>query len=145
MFNSPLVLQEADIPDFWILAKPLVWAGSASSPPFIVPVGFMTDLASIPRGLRNLPSFDPNGRSRRAAVGHDWLYWWQGWGKTRADDFLREAMLAEGCGVADAEAFWLAVHLGGGSSWDDGTKRGLASHFNTPADYAAWLASVPSV
>ena len=144
MFTSPLIVAEAAQPDFWVLAAPLVWGGSASSPPFTVPVGFLTDLASIPRALRNLPAFDPNGKSRKAAVGHDWLYWWQGWGKDRADAFLREAMIAEGCSEADAEAFYIAVHEFGGSSWADGHAKGLASHFEAVADYNRWLASVPA-
>lgn len=145
MFTTPLILEAAQAADMWSVAEPLVWAGTPSSPAFTVPVGFMTDLASVPRILRNLPAFDPNAGSRRAAVGHDWLYWWQGWGKDRADAFLREAMLAEGCEHVDAEAFYLAVHDFGVSSWDDGTKRGLASHFNTPADYDRYLASVSHI
>ena len=144
MFTTPLIVEASATPDFWSLVAPLVWSGSSTSPAFIVPVGFLTDLASIPRALRNLPAFDPNGRSRKAAVGHDWLYWWQGWGKERADRFLHEAMIAEGCSAADAEAFYLAVHEFGGSSWEDGIKSGLASHFETPADYSRWLASVPA-
>lgn len=145
MFTSSLIIESASKPDMWSLATPLSWGGSLTAPAFTVPVGFMTDLASVPRILRNLPAFDPNAQSRKAAVGHDWLYWWQGWGKDRADAFLREAMIAEGCTAADAEAFYIAVHLGGGSSWDEGAKQGLASHFNTPSDYQRYLATVTHV
>lgn len=39
---------------------------------FIVPAGFVTDFASVPRGLWNL--FPPHGRYSKAAVLHDYLY-----------------------------------------------------------------------
>lgn len=145
MFTSPLIVEEATQDDFWSLAAPLTWGGTPSAPALVVPVGFLTDLASIPRALRNLPAFDPNGKSRKAAVAHDWLYWWKGWGKDRADAFLREAMIAEGCSHVDAEAFYIAVHDFGGSSWADASTQGLESHFNTVEDYKRYLASVTHV
>lgn len=145
MFTTHLILEAGPEPDFWTLRAPLVWAGSPTLPDLTVPVGFKTDLASIPRTLRNLPAFDPNGLSRRAAVAHDWLYWWQGWGKDKADDFLREAMVIDGCSRVDADAFYDAVRWFGHSSWEDGAARGLASHFEAPTAYAAWLASVSSI
>lgn len=40
---------------------------------FIVPVGFETDFASIPRGLWNI--LPPQGKHSRAAVAHDYLYY----------------------------------------------------------------------
>lgn len=145
MFTTALVLEEAPAIDFWIVQQPLVWTGQQEFPAFTVPVGFQTDLASIPRALRNLPAFDPNGKSRRAAVGHDWLYWWQGWHKSLSDKFLHAAMLLEGCTVQEADAFYAAVALFGHDSWDDGTKRGLASHFDTPLNYQLYLGSINHV
>ena len=142
MFTSRLVLAESSVPDFWVLAEPLMWQGETLGrymfPSFVVPVGFLTDLASIPRALRNLAALDPDGPSRRPAVGHDWLYAWQKWGKAQSDLFLRETLQVEGCSHADAEAFYTAVRLFGDSSWADDAKPGLASHFETPAAYEAW-------
>ncbi len=56
------------------LCLPLEYrVGSAESAEIIVvPVGFVTDFASIPWGLRN--SFPPLGRHARAAIIHDFLY-----------------------------------------------------------------------
>jgi hypothetical protein len=90
------------------------------------PVGFVTDLASIPRLFRNLPAFDPNGASRRPAVIHDWLYSSkQGFrlGKQFADSFLRDALLAEQASKVTAQAFYWAVRIGGAIHWDPLTKR----------------------
>lgn len=51
--------------------------GSAEAGPIIVvPVGFETDFASIPWGVRN--TFPPLGRHARAAIIHDFLYRVQG-------------------------------------------------------------------
>lgn len=140
---TPLVLAAAG-PDLWTLYEPYTISVSGY-PTLTVPRGFTTDLASFPRILRNLPSFDPDGDSRYGAVPHDWLYWWQGWGKARADEFLRDALIGLGCDKVDADAIYDGVHLFGGPSWDAATKGGLLSHFDTPASYSAWLATAPHV
>lgn len=125
MFLGELELIAEPQPDLWRLGLPLVWC-DPSYGRLEVPVGFVTDLASIPRLFRNLPFLDPNGLSRRPAVVHDWLYGSaQGRlkGKEFADQYLRAALLSEGASKPVAQAFFLAVHWGGRSSWDaDGVK-----------------------
>lgn len=117
MYLSALIL-EATTPDHWAVRAPLIW----SDPVFgeiTVPVGFSSDLASIPRALRGLEAFDPNGISRRPAVTHDWLYGGdRSHGKDWADSFLKAALEAEGMGRELAYAYWLAVHECGGAAWD---------------------------
>lgn len=142
MFLTPLVL-EADVrPDFWIVRSPLVWC-DATYGRLEVPVGFYTDLASIPRAARNLAAFDPDGPSRRPAVVHDWLYQLQAHPKPWADMFLRDAMITEKCGVLDAYAFYEAVHEFGQSSWDADHARTMAASFVDAATYAAYSAIQP--
>jgi hypothetical protein len=128
--------------DFWVVRAPLIWC-NAEFGRIAVPVGFRTDLASIPRALRNLPAFDPNGLSRRPAVVHDWLYAHQTHPKDFADRFLRTAMLAEGAVHADAEAFYEAVHLFGTDAWHTDGARTLAASFATQADFMAYVAIQP--
>lgn len=142
MFLTPLVIEAAATPDFWIVRAPLVWC-DATYGRLEVPVGFFTDLASIPRIARNLPAFDPNGHSRRAAVVHDWLYQLQAHPKEWADSFLRDAMIAEGCSKIDADAFYEAVHLFGHSSWVSDHQRSMAASFVDAATYAAYSAIQP--
>lgn len=142
MFTSPLVLEAAPEPDQWITRAPLIWCDDRFGR-IEVPVGFRTDLASIPRALRNLAAFDPNGRSRRPAVVHDWLYAWQALGKDRADAFLRYAMVAEGVAHVDAETIYQAVHLFGGDAWKDDASRGLPAAFESGAAYHAWSSVQP--
>lgn len=139
MFLSPLVLEADDsAPDFWTVRAPLVWCDSKYGR-ISVPTGFRTDLASIPRAFRNLPAFDPDGRSRRPAVVHDWLYAWQAFPKDTCDTFLRDSMLGEGCDHVDAESFYEAVHLFGNAAWASDGARGLPAAFESPVAYQAWL------
>lgn len=103
----------------WTVAAPLVWQDPIYGM-LAVPLGFPTDLASIPRIFRNIPWLDPNGVSRRPAVVHDYLYgskFGRRYGKEFADHFLRDALLAEGAAQGVASAFYWAVCLGGGGGW----------------------------
>lgn len=140
MFLGPLILEALPNPDYWAVRAPLVWCDALYGR-IEVPPGFVTDLASIPRALRNLPSFDPNGLSRRPAVVHDWLYATQTLTKPTADGFLHDAMLLEGCSQSDAQAFYDAVHWFGQAAWDDDLKRGVAASFSALAEYQVWLAA----
>jgi hypothetical protein len=82
-----------------------------------VPIGFQTDLASIPRGLWNL--FPPVGKYDRAAVVHDFLYRFPGT-KTRAqcDSVFREALGACGVSRFTQWTLYLAVRSGGWKPWN---------------------------
>jgi len=120
MFLTKLELYAEPQADIWSVGAPLVWCDPTYGR-LEVPVGFKTDLASIPRLFRNLAPFDPNGASRRPAVLHDYLYSSKrGFrlGKEFADNFLRDALLAEQAGQVTAQAFYWAVRLGGRSHWD---------------------------
>lgn len=141
MFLTRANVEDDPEPDIWVVMSPLIWV----DPTFgrlIVPAGFRTDLASIPRLLRNLPFLDPNGPSRRPAIAHDWLYAWRGWGKDKADEFLRAALLAEGAYTATAAAYYYAVHWGGSEAWESDAGALESRDFDTQAHYAAWANSV---
>jgi hypothetical protein len=69
MFDSELSIQ-ARTATTWSLTAPLIWTGTKGDT-FTVPVGFVTDFATIPRFLHWLVS--PYGAYTRAAVLHDWL------------------------------------------------------------------------
>jgi hypothetical protein len=96
---------------------------------FVVPAGFDTDLASIPRALWWLIS--PGGRHGKAAVLHDYLYRvrprvsYTGEGfeavmdlaRGQADRVFREAMREDGVGLLRAWVMWAAVRLFGWLAW----------------------------
>ena len=54
----------------WSLLSPLIWTGTQGDR-FVVPVGFQTDFATVPRFVHWLVL--PYGAYTRAAVLHDWL------------------------------------------------------------------------
>ena len=98
----------------WKLLRPYkaFWAGGHIE----VPVGFMTDLASIPRIARSIiPQIgDQNGPS----VIHDWCYrhhW-----KTRAlsDGLFLTGMRVAGVNWARRNIIYSAVRVGGWVTWN---------------------------
>lgn len=112
------------LPNEWVVLAPLVFEyvvppvsptapAARATARFVVPPGFVTDLASIPRAVRLLPGFDVNGRSRAPAVLHDWLYCSQAVSRSLADYLFHVALRAEGVPPVTADLFWAGVRLGG--------------------------------
>ena len=142
-FQTPLCLVADTVPDMWILETPLVWLDPVYGA-LSVPAGFRTDLASIPRAVRNLPFLDPDGQSRRPATMHDWLYAERSKGKDFADNFLRDSLIAEGASKATANAFYYGVHWFGGPSWASDAGALDTRDFATPQQYFNWKAQCTS-
>ena len=97
---------------------------------FIVPAGFLTDGASVPRALwAMLASSDPD--ILYPAFAHDYLYAVRGkipngltLTRQQCDETLRELMLAIGAPAWKAALVYAAVRAGGQSAWDrDDTKK----------------------
>lgn len=114
--NEPLVQIPKGRPGTWIVrGDGLLWATRDDLvDAIVVPPGFVTDLASVPRRLRDLEAFDVNGLSRCPAILHDWLYATGMGGKAFADELFHSALLAEGVGRLNAWAFYKSVHWFGG-------------------------------
>lgn len=88
-----------------------------------VPLGFLTDLASVPRLLRWV--VNPSGaRISRAAVIHDLLYrsreMRERYNRKQADAIMKDAMRAAGCSKAHSQIVYLALRLGGFFAWRSG-------------------------
>lgn len=118
-------LHTVDVPpNLWQLEQPLIWSDDEFGV-IDIPIGTTTDLGSTPQNLRRFKAFDPTGPSRRAAVGHDYLYAHgqmpDGRPVTRekADRFLYVALLAEGVSPAVARLWWAGVRAGGWLPWND--------------------------
>lgn len=122
-FPAPLQVQH-DGPRKWRLILPYIYV-SEKFGEIVVPAGFDTDLASVPKFARWFASVD--GPWTPAAVIHDFLYVRaskRDYGHiTRADaDYIfREAMKV--CGVPSYKrwAMWSAVRIGGGRMYRDGS------------------------
>lgn len=68
-FDSELSIR-ARTATTWELTLPLIWTGTKGDT-FVVPAGFVTDFATVPRFMHWLVL--PYGAYTRAAVLHDWL------------------------------------------------------------------------
>jgi len=81
----------------------------------IVPAGFITDGASIPRGLRWL--FPHGGRKFVAAVVHDYLYRNKAGTRLEADELFFRLMIHNGVPTWRAQMLFMGVRLGGWLTW----------------------------
>ena len=84
-------------------------------PAVVVPAGFVTDLASIPRVFWSL--LPPDDAYTFPAIVHDYLYWTQRYPRETADNVLRFGMDDMKVSSAVALAIYSAVRVGGGSAW----------------------------
>ncbi|NMF98373.1 DUF1353 domain-containing protein [Aromatoleum toluolicum] len=98
----------------WILETP-VWYRTASGADLVVPSGFVTDLASIPRLLHAV--MPVNGAHRAAAILHDWLYETQQFTRAQSDCLFLAAMADSGVGLAQRYAMYAGVRVGGWLPW----------------------------
>ena len=101
----------------WRLTQPLVYQSDWLKETLTVPVGFVTDFASVPR----IPLvFDWLGdRGNLAATLHDWLYTAPHpvADRATADRLLLEALVAQGVGRLQALSLYVGVRVGGESHW----------------------------
>jgi hypothetical protein len=81
----------------------------------VVPAGFVTDFASIPRALWAI--LPPVGRYGLAAVIHDRLYRLGVTSRGDADRVLLEAMQVCGVSWIVRRLIYVGVRMGGASAW----------------------------
>ena len=77
----------------YYLLKPTTWLpdkGQEHLKPVNVPVGFVTDFASIPRIFWSV--LPPDGKYTHPAIVHDYLYWTQRGPREDADQILKIMM-----------------------------------------------------
>lgn len=121
-FPLPLIVENlADGSDFQFeTVSPFVfrWSGTDEQPArdIVVPRGFRTDFASIPRVFR--VALDPANDVAPAALVHDFLYTCgQFEERALADRVFLDALRANGVGWIRARTMWAAVRLAGGSRY----------------------------
>ena len=100
--------------------------------PYVIPAGFVTDGASVPRGLWNL--FPPFGKYNKAALLHDWLYQFGTMTRAQADRAFLEAMKELGVGFVTRWAMYLGVRAGGWAAWDGYARQRRFTGENTDLD-----------
>ena len=114
-FINRLKLEDASDEDDckWILVDALLYQSDLAKRTIVVPAGFETDLASVPR----LPVvyWLTGNTSTTAAVVHDWLYQSGEVSRGMADAILREASAATGVPFWRRWLMWAGVRIGGAS------------------------------
>lgn len=106
----------------YFLTKSIGWKPSPGQnvPPVSVPVGFVTDFASIPRVFWTV--LRPDGEYTYPAILHDYLYWRQTTSRSDADLIFKFAMGEFGITPAVIDTVYAAVRAGGGSAWESNAK-----------------------
>lgn len=118
------------------------WSSEKGNHVIVIPAGFQTDGASIPRPLWSLVGMYPDGMIRAAAVVHDFLYQYGGhipmeyhqlskhkfvWNSCRlvitrkqADQLFRHIMELSGIKSWRCTLAYHTVRIFGGGSWNHG-------------------------
>lgn len=86
-----------------------------------VPVGFVTDFASIPQVFWTM--LPPDGLYTYPAIIHDYLYWEQFLSRDQSDLVLKLAMEDFKVNAAAREAIYAGVRAGGSFAWGNNAKR----------------------
>jgi hypothetical protein len=151
-FTSPLIISpEPDGINFQLLQEFDYDVGALGSGDTIhVPVGFITDFASIPHTIIAILALAmmfvgfwvgmwlayigaaiilllvkmPNaGKYGKAAVVHDFLYLFHTRPRHEADDIFKEAMLVSGVPIWEANLMWAAVRIFGAPAYGNSKEK----------------------
>lgn len=106
----------------YYLDKEIQWTPGPGQdgPTVVVPAGFVTDLASIPRVFWSLLPTD--GTYTFPAIVHDFLYWTQPTERDVADKVFRYGMDDMKVSSVAASAIYAAVRVGGAGTWSNNKK-----------------------
>ncbi len=99
----------------WVLTAPLQYDDLQLLKGVVVPAGFITDYASVPRGLWNLIPRD--GLWTPAAVVHDFCYRYAIFDKATADLMFLHGMEELGVGWFTRRLIYRAVRVFGGGAY----------------------------
>ena len=94
----------------------IVWDGKA----LVVPAGFKSDGASVPRFFWRCVFPPGDSRALRAAFAHDFIYREHpfGWNKEDADNLFYHLLREDGMSWFSSQGAYWGVRLFGSSSWD---------------------------
>ena len=118
-FLSELSITPLDDGIYWRVNATFEYhVGDAKSQEKIeVPIGFLTDLGSVPRLFWNI--IPPIGKPLRAYVLHDFLYATQIYTRSKSDEILMEAMGVAGVSFFERWAIFLGVRSDGWKAWKE--------------------------
>ena len=122
--SGPLNMSRFVEPMYILLDPGFIWEPNPDNGKqfhkIVVPGGFVTDLASIPRALFSI--LRPDGDYAQAAIVHDYLYWTQTTTRKYADEVFRVAMRDLEVAPRILETIYFAVRTFGQDAWDENSK-----------------------
>lgn len=129
-FSGDLIVKliSDDQSGIWELITPLTFYSDLLGKAIVAPQGFRTDFCSVPR----VPiAFDMLGnRARKSGTIHDYLYTTHITTREMADEILREMLVLNGVDEDEAQMFYVAVRVGGGSHWGPDLPTGVKNGNN---------------
>ena len=138
--TDPGLVPIPQVPDLWYLDGPLVWVDAAVR--IVIPAGFISDDASVPKFLDWVPFLDRQGLSRRPGLMHDGLYsLGRARGKDWCDQMLRVFCLDEGMNAFQAGCYYQGVRLFGESSWESDAGHGIYPGNVIEGDFISFAAA----
>lgn len=114
-FTKPLVVKHID-GKHWEIMETFEYYTDDMEILIIVPAGFITDFASIPKIFWTLIGH-PTGKFGKAAVIHDFLYFRKLFDRKKADQIFLEAMTVLGVRWLQRHILYAAVRAFGWMGW----------------------------
>jgi hypothetical protein len=107
----------------WMLVEDVVYKIGNTTDQIVVPAGFVTDFATIPKVLGRIFALSPHDRYSRAAIVHDFLYWAKPCSRLQSDNILMIAMTESGVETSVANDVYNGVTSPGGEvAWNRNKK-----------------------
>lgn len=103
--------------EYWVLGNDLVFSIRQTGQRIVVPRGFVTDFASVPRIFWTF--FPKHGEYTRAAIVHDFLYWQQKCSREQADELFDIVMEASEVDSTTRFTIYAAVRVWGDDAWEE--------------------------
>lgn len=119
-FTSPLIVKHLNGKD-WEVMQEFTYKVSNSTVMITVPVGYITDFASIPRFAWPIIGH-PAGKHGKAAVIHDYLYSTKQFSRKRSDRIFCEAMKVLKVSNFKRQTMYYAVRWFGRAAWKKKSK-----------------------
>ncbi len=116
-FLSPLTVTEISDSIFEVVDHAFQYKSNLLPDVIVVPVGFHTDFASVPRFLP-LVYAALGDTAHEPAVIHDWLYYSAITDRATADRILLEAMKLMGMSAFRRWPIYWGVRIGGWHAWE---------------------------
>ena len=115
MIQAPTLKPFSDSKDF-MLVRDMIYILGETDISITVPKGFVTDFASVPKGLWSF-GLSPHGKFSKAAIIHDYLYWTHGCTREQSDMIMLIAMKESQVEKVDQFALYEGLDLAGNPAW----------------------------